>query len=249
MKYLKIFTDFRSAMEPLTDEEAGRLFRAMLLYAENGTESELLGGERYLWNVARQNIDREAEAYAAKTGILRENGKKGAAARWNRAVRKDDKCLSDHGKDGQDNDNTNEKNNDNEKGNDISFFREAGKSAPKEEPVITVLPEKKETCPPLGRMGSLGETEKREGCPSLEEVVRYVRDAYLPVDAEHFYNYYEANGWHMGQQPMRDWKAAVKAWARNAPVAPRPAKPREKSTLSTFQDLMEWARLEDAKKV
>ena len=77
MKYLKIFTDFRSAMEPLTDEEAGRLFRAMLLYAENGTESELLGGERYLWNVARQNIDREAEAYAAKTGILRENGKRG----------------------------------------------------------------------------------------------------------------------------------------------------------------------------
>ena len=81
MKYLKIFTDFRSAMEPLTNEEAGSLFRAMLLYAENGTEPELSGNERYLWIVAKQHIDREAEAYAATVEAGREGGRRSGESR------------------------------------------------------------------------------------------------------------------------------------------------------------------------
>ena len=70
MKYLKVFTDFREIMEPLNDRERGRLFMAMLAYAADGAEPSLEGKERILWPVARQLIDREAEAYEAKVASV-----------------------------------------------------------------------------------------------------------------------------------------------------------------------------------
>ena len=32
------------------------------------------------------------------------------------------------------------------------------------------------------------------------------------VSAEKFFNYYQANGWMVGNSPMDDWKAAVRYW-------------------------------------
>ena len=66
MNYLKVFTDFQEVLEPLTDEEVGRLFRAMLLYAEKKTETELPGNERFLWPVAKQNIALTLRSYENK---------------------------------------------------------------------------------------------------------------------------------------------------------------------------------------
>ena len=33
------------------------------------------------------------------------------------------------------------------------------------------------------------------------------------IDAEHFLNYYEANGWRVGKNPMKSWKATLANWA------------------------------------
>ena len=81
MKYLKIFTDFLDAMALLTDEEAGRLFRAMLRYAADGTDPKLTGNERYLWVVAKQHIDREAAAYESMVNARREAGRRSGEVR------------------------------------------------------------------------------------------------------------------------------------------------------------------------
>jgi hypothetical protein len=32
---------------------------------------------------------------------------------------------------------------------------------------------------------------------------------------EDFYNYYESNGWKVGKNPMKNWKAAYKNWTKN----------------------------------
>ena len=66
MKYLKVFTDFQELMEPLDFEERGRLFTAMIAYAEDGRLAELSGNERFVWAMARRIIDREAELYEEK---------------------------------------------------------------------------------------------------------------------------------------------------------------------------------------
>ena len=63
MKYLKVFTDFAVKMKLLSDAERGRLFTAMLEYAESGAEPDLRGNERFLWEAAKSDIDRQAESY------------------------------------------------------------------------------------------------------------------------------------------------------------------------------------------
>ena len=71
MKYLKIFTDFLEVTASLGDGALGRLFRAMLRYALDGTELPLKGKEGVLWTVARHQIDREKEAYESKVKHLK----------------------------------------------------------------------------------------------------------------------------------------------------------------------------------
>ena len=34
------------------------------------------------------------------------------------------------------------------------------------------------------------------------------------VDPERFIDYYISNGWKVGKNPMKDWKAAVRTWER-----------------------------------
>ena len=70
MKYLKIFTDFLDVVEPLGDSAAGRLFKAMLRYAMDGTVPVLKGKEGVAWTVARQHMDREAAAYDEKVSSM-----------------------------------------------------------------------------------------------------------------------------------------------------------------------------------
>lgn len=63
MKYLKVFVDFVDKIELLGDAERGRLFTAMLKYASSGAEPDLRGNERFIWQTAKSEIDRQAESY------------------------------------------------------------------------------------------------------------------------------------------------------------------------------------------
>jgi hypothetical protein len=36
------------------------------------------------------------------------------------------------------------------------------------------------------------------------------------IEAEKFYNYYESNGWRVGKNPMKNWKAAANNWITNS---------------------------------
>ena len=64
---------------------------------------------------------------------------------------------------------------------------------------------------------------KRFTTPTLEEVKAYCSERKNGVDAERFVNYYTANGWKVGKNPMKDWKAACRnaeRWDRwNKPAA------------------------------
>lgn len=51
--------------------------------------------------------------------------------------------------------------------------------------------------------------------PTPEEVKAYCLERNNSVDAQHFVDYYKANGWMVGKNPMQDWKAAVRSWETN----------------------------------
>lgn len=50
--------------------------------------------------------------------------------------------------------------------------------------------------------------------PTLAEVTAYCKERNSTVDPEAFVSYYESNGWKVGKNPMKDWKAAVRNWER-----------------------------------
>lgn len=56
---------------------------------------------------------------------------------------------------------------------------------------------------------------KRFTPPTLEEVKAYCKERGNHVDAERWHDYYSSNGWRVGKNPMKDWKAAVRTWERD----------------------------------
>lgn len=74
-----------------------------------------------------------------------------------------------------------------------------------------------------------GAKEKRKAArfraPSPAEVSEYAQQyaatknldlRAIDFDPEYFCDYYESNGWHVGKQPMEDWKATVRRWLRTS---------------------------------
>lgn len=53
---------------------------------------------------------------------------------------------------------------------------------------------------------------KRFISPTLEEVQAYCDERQTGVDANRWFNHYTSNGWKVGKNAMKDWKAAVRTW-------------------------------------
>lgn len=52
--------------------------------------------------------------------------------------------------------------------------------------------------------------------PDVSAVRAYCQERNNHVDAVAFIDHYESKGWVVGKSPMKDWKAAVRTWERNA---------------------------------
>ena len=50
--------------------------------------------------------------------------------------------------------------------------------------------------------------------PSFQELSDYCLSKKLDLDINHFIDYYESNGWMVGRNKMKDWKASVRNWAK-----------------------------------
>lgn len=51
--------------------------------------------------------------------------------------------------------------------------------------------------------------------PSLENVIEFCQSRKNKVDPERFWNYYQARGWQVNGQPIKDWQAMVISWEKN----------------------------------
>lgn len=174
MKYLKVWTDFAYVLETLEEDEIGRLFLAMLHYAETGEEPpEFDGNERFVWPVARRDIDMAS----AKAEILRENGLKP------KSKRKQTEAIESKPKQTEANESQKEKKR-----------KEIEKKGNEKEKIV-----------PL----------KRFEPPTVDEVALYCHERHNHVDANKFVDYYSSNGWKVGKNSMKDWKAAVRTWERS----------------------------------
>ena len=50
--------------------------------------------------------------------------------------------------------------------------------------------------------------------PTPEQVAEYAAEKGFALDPHRFCDFYASKGWKVGSSPMKDWKAAVRTWAR-----------------------------------
>ena len=82
--------------------------------------------------------------------------------------------------------------------------------------------------------------------PTVEEIEKFAHEYNLTkLDPQYFYDYYESNGWMVGKNHMKDWKATAKNWNRRqfstsrqrGNVIKMPDYMREQVDAKTFGDL------------
>ena len=61
---------------------------------------------------------------------------------------------------------------------------------------------------------SQNSSSKRFVKPTLEEIRSYCAERRNSVNAENFFDFYESNGWKVGKNQMKDWRASVRTWEK-----------------------------------
>ena len=71
------------------------------------------------------------------------------------------------------------------------------------------------TTPALPALPALPKTDRVFCPPTPEEVRTYCLGRGKGIDPEVWMAHYQANGWKVGRNPMKDWRAAVRTWEKN----------------------------------
>lgn len=86
---------------------------------------------------------------------------------------------------------------------------------------------------------------KRFEKPTLSEIKQYCIERGNKVDAQHFFDYYESNGWKVGKNSMKNWQAAVRTWERSEYRKPTTTKKTNtEQTLDAIYKVMNESEVE-----
>ena len=187
-------------------EAIGRLFLAVINYAATGEEPALSGPEMAVFIVIAQVLREDAELSAMKAAAGAQGGrpKKIKVGDKKQCFQEKKQCFPE------------------QNGGEKQCFPQHSEapegprikaldSAPAEKTIQTEEEERNIDIYPT-ILPSSSETSIR---PSAEEVAAYCQEQGYSVNAKEFVNYYNSNGWMIGNDPIRDWKAFVRIWERN----------------------------------
>ena len=73
--------------------------------------------------------------------------------------------------------------------------------------------------------------------PTVDDVKAYCQERGNKVDPYQFVDFYESKGWKVGNQPMKDWKAAVRTWEKRDSGKSSPSKTPYKGRTYDFKAL------------
>ena len=184
-------------MEELTDEEFGQFIRAYAAYVENGAEPDFTDRSmRMMWKTVKVFDEMNVQKYSSTSEARQQAGRKGAEKRW----KSDSKAIDANSK--------NSKCHFANSKNALSVSDSESESVYKE-----ISPNgdiKKGANAPI----PTPETKTaRFHPPDMAEVKAYFAEkGGTNAQAERFFTYYESNGWRVGKNPMKKWKAAASGW-------------------------------------
>lgn len=226
--------DWQEVLMEYPAEVRLEVYDAIIRYVASGTLSELKPLSKMAFSFIKKEIDYNNARYDDIIAKRSEAGRKGMQSRYAGEVtddNKNNKCyqsitkLTEPNKANlndnvNDNDNVNVSSNEdniNPHSSDDELPPLPGAALPQDE--ISVDDDglkATETTPPPGSAPPPSPKRKVFKKPDMDEIRAYCAERHNSVDAEHFYDHYEANGWKIGgKSPMKDWRAAVRTWEKN----------------------------------
>ena len=97
---------------------------------------------------------------------------------------------------------------------------------------------------------SIGKVNNKEGKkfvkPTIEEIEEYCKERNNGINANAFYDFYEAKDWFIGKNKMRDFKACIRTWEqrnkKDLPTWINKEETKQEMTLEEKQELEEMMR-------
>lgn len=76
--------------------------------------------------------------------------------------------------------------------------------------------------------------------PTIDDIKNRCIEMQYNLDAEHFYNYYESNGWKVGRNKMKSWHSALANWNKNSSSKQQPKsfKQQDKERTDAIADVV-----------
>lgn len=203
-----VYHDYAKHFQRLSDEELGKLMRAVMLYEAGGDEPDLEGAVGMAFSFMQANLDRDKAAWEAKAKASQANGVKGGRPRKNEAPEQPKETDE----------------------NPVGFSEtERSPEEPTKPKNVTVTGTVTATDIVKSNAGNESGGSRRTSKPTsrfvpptIEEVAAYCKARGNDVQAERFVDFYTAKDWMIGKNKMRDWKASVRTWEHHTPSAREP---------------------------
>ena len=197
------------AIEKMNNEQAGELIKAIYAFQKNPDVVPEDPAIAFVFEIIKQKLEEDNKRYEEVCAARSEAGKKGGRPKANASDKK--QMVSEESKKSK-------------------CFSEKAKKADNDNEYDNDL--KENTLE--------GVKEKRFAPPTLENVSEYCREmGYTNVDAARFIDFYTSNGWMVGKNRMKDWKAAVRNWDRREKNPQRQDGAAEVSKKNRFHNLEE----------
>lgn len=186
-------------MEELTDEEFGQFIRAYAAYVENGAEPDFTDRSmRMMWKTVKAFDEMNVQKYSSTSEARQQAGRKGAEKRWksnSKAIDANSKNSKCHFANSKNSLSVSDSVSDSE-----SVYKEISPNGDIKKGANAPIP-------------TLETKTARFHPPDMAEVKAYFAEkGGTNAQAERFFTYYESNGWRVGKNPMKKWKAAASGW-------------------------------------
>ena len=210
IEYFCCFHSYLQKTEKLTDEEVGRLFRALMKYARDGEEPAHAGRESIAFDFIRVDIDVARDRYDG----LCETNRRNAERRRAKKPESDGDPAQRPQPTAYDGDPA-------QRPQPTAYD---GDPAQRPQPAACDGSQTKDQTKDQTEtkdQASLSCEREKLRPPAREEVIDYCKERASRVNPLRFYEYYAARGW----DKVRDWQAALRSWEQNGLDKEAPSPP------------------------
>ena len=189
-----LHTSYATAVQRLSDEDAGALFKGLFAYVDSGTAPALSPLADMAFAFIRDMLDRDADKYARTCQRRAEAGRRGGLASGETRSKQSQANEASASKSKQ------------TKQKQANEADGVGVGEGEGDNISPLTPQGE---PPAAGEGG---KQKRFIPPTVDDVAAYCRERNNGIDPQAFVDHYAAGGWKRGNTPVKDWRACVRTW-------------------------------------